>query len=66
MPLLAQGKTNKEIAAQMKLSDKTIKNYLVNIYTKLKVNRRTEAVAWFIRESRSNEAADRHSPQPKP
>ncbi len=62
MPLLAQGKTNKEIAAQMKLSDKTIKNYLVNIYTKLKVSRRTEAVAWFIREYRSDESADPISP----
>jgi two-component system response regulator DevR len=50
MPLLAQGKTNKEIANQLQLSDKTIKNYLANIYDKLGVNRRTEAVAWFIRE----------------
>jgi DNA-binding NarL/FixJ family response regulator len=50
MPLLAQGKTNKEIAAQLRLSDKTIKNYLANIYHKLGVNRRTEAVAWFMRE----------------
>lgn len=58
MPLLAQGKTNKEIAAQLKLSDKTVKNYLVNIYTKLNVNRRTEAVAWFMRECPSSEAAN--------
>lgn len=62
MPLLAQGKTNKEIAVQLKLSDKTIKNYLVNIYTKLHVNRRTEAVAWFMREYPSSEAADPISP----
>jgi DNA-binding NarL/FixJ family response regulator len=57
MPLLANGKTNKEIALQLKLSDKTIKNYLANIYTKLNVNRRTEAVAWFMREYRFGEAA---------
>lgn len=50
MPLLAQGKTNKEIAVQLHLSDKTIKNYLANIYDKLGVNRRTEAVAWYMRE----------------
>lgn len=62
MPLLAQGKTNKEIAAQLKLSDKTVKNYLVNIYTKLNVNRRTEAVAWFMREYPSSEAANSISP----
>jgi len=53
MPLLAEGKTNKEIAVQLNLSDKTIKNYLGNIFTKLHVKRRSEAVAWFIRENRS-------------
>jgi DNA-binding NarL/FixJ family response regulator len=50
MPLLAQGRTNKEIASQLCLSDKTIKNYLANIYDKLGVNRRTEAVAWYMKE----------------
>ncbi|HEX5647811.1 MAG TPA: response regulator transcription factor [Nitrospira sp.] len=49
MPLLAQGRTNKEIATQLGLSDKTIKNYLANIYDKLGVSRRTEAVAWYIK-----------------
>jgi DNA-binding NarL/FixJ family response regulator len=50
MPLLSQGRTNKEIASQLGLSDKTIKNYLANIYDKLGVNRRTEAVAWYMKE----------------
>lgn len=49
LPLLAEGKTNKEIAASLKLSDKTIKNYLANIFDKLQVKRRTEAVSWYIR-----------------
>lgn len=49
LPLLAEGKTNKEIAASLHLSDKTIKNYLANIFDKLHVRRRTEAVSWYIR-----------------
>lgn len=54
MPLLAEGKTNKEIAVQLNLSDKTIKNYLANIFTKIQVKRRSEAVAWFINENQSS------------
>ena len=51
LPLLAEGKTNKEIALQLRLSDKTVKNYLANIFDKLHVKRRTEAVAWFMKEA---------------
>ncbi|MGC4098026.1 MAG: response regulator transcription factor [Nitrospira sp.] len=51
MPLLAQGKTNKEIAFQLRLSDKTVKNYLANIFDKLHVKRRTEAAARFLKEN---------------
>ena len=52
MPLLAEGKTNKEIATAITLSDKTIKNYLANIFEKLHVTRRTEAVAWYVKQLR--------------
>ena len=49
LPLLAEGKTNKEIAVDLRLSDKTVKNYLANIFDKLQIKRRTEAVSWYIR-----------------
>jgi DNA-binding NarL/FixJ family response regulator len=57
LPLLAEGKTNKEIAVQLRLSDKTVKNYLANIFDKLHVKRRTEAVAWFMKETHVPRAA---------
>jgi DNA-binding NarL/FixJ family response regulator len=48
LALVAQGKTNKEIAAEMGLSDKTVKNYLSNTLDKLKVNRRSQAAAMYV------------------
>ncbi|MGQ0695741.1 MAG: response regulator transcription factor, partial [Nitrospiraceae bacterium] len=54
LPLLAEGKTNKEIAVQLRLSDKTVKNYLANIFDKLHMKRRTEVVAWYMKEGRSD------------
>src|ERR687892_504358 len=48
---VADGKTNKEIAAVMGLSDKTVKNYLANVYDKLHVTRRSQATAVYLRSS---------------
>lgn len=59
LPLLAEGKTNKEIAVDLRLSDKTIKNYLANIFDKLQVRRRTEAVSWYIRTTQTPSRAPR-------
>lgn len=47
LPLIAQGKTNKEIAAELGLSDKTVKNYLANVYNKLHITRRSQAAAFY-------------------
>lgn len=44
LKLLAKGLSNKNIAAQASLSELTIKRYLVEIFSKLKVSSRTEAV----------------------
>ena len=40
---IAQGQTNKEIAAELFLSEKTVKHYVTNILTKLQVRNRVEA-----------------------
>ena len=39
------GRTNREIADEMAISDKTVKNYVSNVLTKLGVHRRAEAAA---------------------
>jgi len=47
LALVAEGLTNKEIAAAMQLSDKTVKNYLSNMFQKLQISRRTQAATFF-------------------
>jgi two-component system, NarL family, response regulator DevR len=49
LALVVEGKTNKEIAVALSLSDKTVKNYLSNAFQKLNVTRRSQAAAVFIR-----------------
>jgi DNA-binding NarL/FixJ family response regulator len=50
--LIAEGKTNREIAAEVYLSDKTVKNYVSNILSKLNMKRRSEAAAYIARRTR--------------
>jgi two-component system, NarL family, response regulator DevR len=52
LALIAQGKTNKEIAGEIFLSDKTVKNYVSSILSKLNLRRRSEAAA-FMAERRA-------------
>jgi two-component system, NarL family, response regulator DevR len=47
--LVAEGKTNKEIAADVFLSDKTVKNYVSSILSKLDLERRAQAAAFVAR-----------------
>jgi DNA-binding NarL/FixJ family response regulator len=51
LALVAQGKTNKEIAIALGLSDKTVKNYLSNVLEKLDMTRRSQAAAFFVQHS---------------
>ena len=53
LELVAQGKTNKEIGLAMRLSDKTVKNYLSNLMEKLQLSRRSQAAAFYVQHSRS-------------
>lgn len=49
LALVAEGKTNKEIAGALGLSDKTVKNYLANVFQKLRITRRAQAAAFFVK-----------------
>ena len=50
--LVAEGKTNKEIAGEVFLSDKTVKNYVSSILAKLNLERRAQAAAFVARHRR--------------
>lgn len=49
LALVAEGQTNKEIANALGLSDKTVKNYLANVFQKLRITRRAQAAAFFVK-----------------
>ncbi|MFN8533685.1 MAG: response regulator transcription factor [Dehalococcoidia bacterium] len=50
LPLIAEGKTNKEIATELILSDKTVKNYVSSILSKLGLTRRSQAAAFAAKQ----------------
>jgi two-component system response regulator DevR len=47
--LVTRGLINKEIGDQMNLSEKTVKNYLASIFTKLNVSRRAQVAAFYTK-----------------
>ncbi len=49
---VAAGRTNREIAAELHLAEKTVKNYVSTILDKLEVARRAEAAAYLARHGR--------------
>ena len=55
--LVALGKTNKEIAAAMELSPKTVKNYLHNVFEKLGIQRRSQAAALHAKKQLNSYAS---------
>lgn len=51
LELLADGKSNRQIAAEMFLAEKTVKNYVSNLLSKMGMSRRTEAAVYAARQA---------------
>ena len=49
LALIAEGLTNRQIGERMFLAEKTVKNYVSNLLTKLGMSRRTEAAVYAAR-----------------
>ena len=51
LEMIADGKTNREIGEKLHLAEKTVKNYVTSILSKLEVARRAEAAAYLARHT---------------
>jgi DNA-binding NarL/FixJ family response regulator len=51
LTMVAEGRTNKEIGSELNLAEKTVKNYVSSILSKLEVARRAEAAAYLARHT---------------
>ena len=54
LALVAEGFTNKEVGERLKLSENTVKNYLVSVFEKLNVKRRSQAAALYVQVTQSH------------
>ena len=60
LSFIATGKTNKEIARTIYLSEKTVRNYVSVILSKLNVSTRSEAAAYAVK----HHVQDHLTPEP--
>jgi DNA-binding NarL/FixJ family response regulator len=51
LELVADGRTNREIAATLFLAESTVKNYVSNLLNKMGMERRTQAASYLTRQS---------------
>ncbi len=60
LELIAEGLTNRQIAEQIHLAEKTVKNYVSNVLSKLGMERRTQAAVYAARvaEQRGSQPAE--------
>jgi DNA-binding NarL/FixJ family response regulator len=58
---IAEGLTNRQIGEQMFLAEKTVKNYVSNMFAKLGMSRRTEAAAYAARLAERRDRRESHN-----
>ena len=58
LDLIAEGKTNRQIGAEMFLAEKTVKNYVSNLLAKMGFSRRTEAAVYATRAKSEKPGSD--------
>jgi DNA-binding NarL/FixJ family response regulator len=58
LTLLARGRSNREVAAELYVSEKTVKTHVSNILAKLRVADRTQAALYAVRHGLAGEPAD--------
>jgi two-component system response regulator DevR len=51
LELVTEGRTNRQIGEELHLAEKTVKNYVSSILSKLEVGRRAEAAAYLARHT---------------
>ncbi len=57
LKLIANGKDNAQIAAELHISPKTVKNHISNILMKLQIENRIQAAVYAVRRARLRRAA---------
>ena len=58
--LVATGKANKQIAAELAISERTARTHVSRILHKLRLSSRTQAALWAVREGLVEVEAERH------
>ncbi|MCG8920872.1 response regulator transcription factor [Lentzea sp. CC55] len=53
LELIGEGLTNRQIGERLFLAEKTVKNYVTSVLSKLGMERRTQAAAWVAKRGRT-------------
>jgi len=56
---LARGLTNKEIAAELRIANKTVMHHVANIFRKLQLRNRSEVIVWAFGAGVADDSSDR-------